>query len=470
MYYRSEKPSVCADVIPYYENGTYYLFYLLSYRDSAKGEGCPWCLVTTTDLVHYTDHGVVIPEGDLTSQDLEVFTGSCTKHNGEYYIFYTGRSLRKKAAGLPEQKIMLAKSTDLYHWEKVPGFELTAPEQFEMHDYRDPFVFFHEEKQCYCMLLAGRNKAHVPSNSRGVTLALYSDDLLHWSQPEEFYAPSAYFTHECPDLFKLGDWWYLIFSEFSDKHTTTYRMAKSPSGPWITPKVNTFDGHPFYAAKSAFDGKRRILFGWNCIKEGEKDDAGWVWGGTVIPHEIVQAEDGTLFVKCPEEVKNAYSVPQALTETYRMGAILPYGQGLSLQADAGRNICLFGQMPDNCRIELDFTAVDDIGDFGILLRASDLADEHYAVKLEPKYNRMAFDKLPRKDSRIHIQVDTERYCPIVTGQKNHMVIIVEDSIAEIYVNDQIAMSVRMFDRRQGKWGMYSHNSSILFENIQLFTF
>lgn len=78
-------------------------------------------------------------------------------------------------------------------------------------------------------------------------------------------------------------------------------MAKIPNGPWITPKVDTFDGHAYYAAKSTSDGARRILFGWNPIKNHEKDEEFWQWGGTIIPHEIVQENDGTLWVKCPEK-------------------------------------------------------------------------------------------------------------------------------------------------------------------------
>ncbi len=65
----------------------------------------------------------------------------------------------------------------------------------------------------------------------------------------------------------MGDWWYLVFSENTDKLVTTYRMAKSPKGPWLTPKVDAFDGHAFYAAKSASDGKHRYLFVWNCTKK-----------------------------------------------------------------------------------------------------------------------------------------------------------------------------------------------------------
>ena len=296
MFYRAPGEAVCADVIPFYEDGTFKLFYLRDFRNIPKhGEGCPWCLLTTKDLVTYEDHGPVLLRGGADAQDLYVFTGCCIKAGDEYMIFYTGHNPHLRAQGLPEQKILRAKSRDLIHWEKDTSFVFEAPAWLEMHDFRDPFVFFDEESGQYCMLIAGRVKNENPVNCKGVTLIARSADLAHWEvEKEPFYAPHAYFTHECPDLFRMGDWWYLVFREFTDKLVTTYRMSRSPFGPWKAPKGNNFDGHAFYAAKSVSDGKRRILFGWNCIKLGERDNAPWQWGGTIIPHEIVQQADGSL--------------------------------------------------------------------------------------------------------------------------------------------------------------------------------
>ena len=469
MYYRSEGKSVCADVIPYYENGKFYLFYLKDFRDVVlHGEGCPWCLLTTEDFVHYEDHGEVLVRGGMEAQDLYVFTGSCCKFGDTYYIFYTGHNPHKRAKGLPEEKILLAKSTDLYHWDKVSDFSIQAPEGLEIHDFRDPFVYYDEVSNRYCMLLAGRLNNDAPTMTKGVTLILYSDNLLHWTISERpFYSPSAYYTHECPDLFKMGDWWYLVFSEFSDKVVTTYRMSKSPEGPWITPKVNTFDGHAFYAAKTVSDGKRRFLLGWNCIKNEEKDESLWQWGGTIIPHEIVQEKDGTLYVKCPEEVEQSYFVQIPIGAGRFVGRVEKTINGYIVGENSGRSIKMLGKMPQCCKLEMTFITEDEIGDFGVLLRADEKVDHYYAVKLEPKYNRLAFDKCPRRDNTIHTQVDVERYCPLMPGEKNRLVIIVENSVAEVYVNDRIAMSVRMFDHKCGDFGLYTHNMQVKFEDIKM---
>lgn len=469
MYYRSKGKSVCADVIPFYEDGEFKLFYLRDYRDIKNdGEGCPWCLLTTKDLVNYTDNGPTILRGSKDEQDLYVFTGCTVKYNGEYYVFYTGHNPHLRRQGLPEQKILMAKGDRLTNLHKVKDFVFEAPEWLEMHDFRDPFVFFDEQKNKYCMLLAGRVKNDDPVDVRGVTLIAYSDDLYNWEVSKEpFYAPSAFFTHECPDLFKMGDYWYLVFSEFTDRICTTYRMSTSINGPWITPKVNSFDGHAFYAAKSASDGKRRIMFGWNCIKNNECDDDFWQWGGTIIPHELVQDSDGTLYVKCPQEVSLSYGKQIDCKQTSSFGNVAQKGKVYEVGENGGKSVVMFNEMPENCKIEFEFETTDDIGDFGLILRGSDDLARRYEARFEPRFNRLCFDKFPRKDNCVHVNVDVERYCPIKAGEKNKAIVIVEGSVLEVYVNDKVAMSARMFDHKQGKFGFYAKDTKVKFNNIRL---
>ena len=123
MFFRPEGKAVAADVIPFYENNKFKLFYLQDYRDIKEyGEGCPWVLLETADLVNFTNYGVVLPRGSVDEQDLYVFTGCCVKFNDEYRIYYTGHNPHKRKQGLPEQKILLATSKDMIHWVKQEDF------------------------------------------------------------------------------------------------------------------------------------------------------------------------------------------------------------------------------------------------------------------------------------------------------------------------------------------------------------
>ena len=472
VYYRSPGKSVCADVIPFYEDGEFKLFYLRDYRDRENdGEGCPWCLLTTKDLVNYVDHGPVLLRGTEEEQDLYVFTGSIFKiKDGKYVIYYTGHNPHLRAKGLPEQKILRAYSSDLINWEKDRDFVFEAPEYLEMHDFRDPFVYYDEEKEEYRMLIAARDKNDKPYFTKGVTLLATSKDLDKWElQKEPFYYPHAFFTHECPDLFKMGDWYYLIFSEFTDKISGTYRMSKTPYGPWIAPLNNTFDGHAFYAPKSWVDKNgRRILFGWNPIKNNEQDFDWWQWGGHVVPHEIIQNEDGSLGVRCPDEVRNAFDVPFKLEDSFTLGNVElkdnEYHLGVGYD---GLNMKVFKQIPNCAKIEMKFVADDLRGDFGVLLRGHNNFDRYYKIKFEPRYNRVAMDTCPRKDGNLVISADTERYVPIKPNEVNTLLIIMQESVLEVYINEQVAMSYRMFDVPDGEFGVYSHNTSTRFIDIEV---
>ncbi|MGM9813807.1 MAG: family 43 glycosylhydrolase [Candidatus Enteromonas sp.] len=459
MFYRSPENSVCADVIPFYENGEWKLFYLRDYRDiEGKGEGCPWCLLTTKDLVHYEDHGPVLLRGSEEEQDLYVFTGSVFKKGDTYYIFYTGHNPHLRAKGFPEQKILMATSKDLLHWDKVKDFVFEAPSFLEKHDFRDPFVYV-DDNGDYAMLLAARQKNGKPINSKGVTLKATSKDLFHWTlEKKPFYTPRAFFTHECPDLFKMGDWYYLVFSEFTDKVLTTYRMGKTINGPWIAPTNNTFNGHAFYAAKSAVDENgRRIIFGWNPIKNNEVDEEFWQWGGSIIPEEIVQdPEDGTLYTKCPKEIEEAYQTKKEIVPANVLGKTRNHDGRLAFQNN-GYNLMSLGRVNQECKIEFKFKLRDLVGDFGLIYKSDEDFNTFYKLKIEPKMNHIVFDSIPRKDNCVHAQVDCEKYCPLAKKKEHTLMMIIDGSCIQVYVDDKYALSTRAFQNNDGMIALYSNN-------------
>lgn len=119
---------------------------------------------------------------------------------------------------------------------------------------------------------------------------------------------NAQCAFECPDFFRMGDWYYLVFSSYADRYQTMYRKSRSPYGPWQTPEIDTFDTRAFYAAKTGSDGVHRYVYGWNPTREVNehnfdppgypgKDCNTWDWGGSLVVHELWQDENGDLFVK-----------------------------------------------------------------------------------------------------------------------------------------------------------------------------
>ncbi|KAJ9646845.1 hypothetical protein H2204_000537 [Knufia peltigerae] len=295
------------DAIPFFHEGRYHLFYLESpanvYDQPERGR-TPWKHVVSDNLVDWQDLGIALPLGEGDDPDIDgIWTGSIVAVDGVLHVFYTGG---RRTASVP-QTICHATSTDGgVVFKKSPSNPIHLPqaEWFERRDWRDPFVFWNEEHKQYWMLITSRANDGPPGR-RGVISLSTSDDLTTWTTVQEpFYSPGITYSMECPEVFRLGDKWRLVFSRFTEHAATVYREADSLSGPWRTPKHPALDGAHWYAAKSLEDARgRRIAFGWVHDRRGFAEGGEWLWGGDMcLPREIFVGDDDRLCVRMPLEV------------------------------------------------------------------------------------------------------------------------------------------------------------------------
>lgn len=457
------------DFIPFYKQGVYHLFYLHDWRDKDKhGEGTPWYQISTRNFLRFTEHGEMLPRGSKDDQDLYVYTGSAIAASGQYHIFYTGHNPHRRAQGSPEEAVMHAVSDDLLHWHKLPEDTFFAPQpRYEPHDWRDPFVFWNEDAQEYWMLLAARLTTG-PSRRRGCTALCTSKDLKTWQVQDPLWAPGLYYTHECPDLFKMGDWWYLVFSEFSEAHVTRYRMSRSVRGPWITPENDTFDGRAYYAAKTASDGERRYLFGWLATRRDNRDDGDWQWGGNLVVHEVVQCPDGSLVVRPPDTVTNAFGLRMPGSLEPGLGPCTIGAECVELDARGTFGCAVGGMMPDACKIQVDLTYSEGTRSCGIMLRVSEDLDDAYYVRVEPQRRRLSFDSWPRRGD-LPSMVELERPLDIAAGVPLTITIFIDGSACVVYVAGTYAMSTRLYNLKTGRWGVFASEGAARFQNGTLWT-
>jgi beta-fructofuranosidase len=466
FFYKPED-AWAADFIPFYEDGKFYLFYLHDWRDvPGHGEGTPWYQISTDDFVHFREHGQMLARGTKEEQDLYVFTGSVIKAEGRYHIFYTGHNPYFRKQGKPEQGVMHAVSDDLLNWRKLPGGALYAPPaSFEPHDWRDPFVFWNDETKEYWMLLAARLTSG-PSRRRGCTACCVSEDLSKWVLREPFWTPGLYFTHECPDLFRMGDWWYLVYSEFTERSETHYRMSRTLRGPWLAPDNDTFDGRAFYAAKTASDGHRRFAFGWLATRRDSKDFGPWDWGGNLVVHELVQERDGTLSVKVPTRIDQAFHEKTPFELQPAVGPCKISQGDVRLAVPGGFACAAAGSLPPRCKIEatVDFEA--NTRGCGLMLRASDSFESAYYVRLEPARDRLVVDSWPRPGD-VPFWVELERPISLEPQRPFDLKVFLDGTVCVVYVANKIAMSTRLYDLKQGGWGFFVNEGVARFRNIQI---
>lgn len=482
MYQLFYKPidSWVGDVIPYYKDGTFFLYFLEEKRrNGIPADRTTWNLIMTKNFIHYENKGIVLPAGTDDSPDRSCYTGSVIEDaEGNWHLFYTAQNSVNPLYlhnGRPLQYIAHAKGKDGIHWEKDPDFLLKAEEGYDVYDWRDPFVFYNGEGGYYLMLVAAKRKSDRLKEG-GCLYGMKSYDLEHWEADGEFYAPETYMTHECPDCFKMGEWWYLIFSTFSEKYTTHYRMSRSLKGPWMIPQNDTFDGRAFYAAKTAKGKEKRYLFGWIPTKLGENDFGKWEWAGNMAVHELVQNQDGTLSVKFPDLSKNI-----------KLHVIIPQLVGILGKAEyreekwhiQGRerfSAVFLDHLPIHGSICMKITFSEKIASFGLQLHGNQTFDQGYFYRFEPLFQRVVFDQWPRsslKEPIIPNSFENDRPFdaglerPVILRQDHtlEITLLIDQDICVLYVDHQTALTVRCYQCQSSVWGFFAIGGEIIVSEI-----
>ncbi|WP_411374362.1 family 43 glycosylhydrolase [Arthrobacter sp. MPF02] len=457
------------DLIPYQQDGEFRLFYLHEVRGEPK-PGTSWHLVTTKDLTQFQDHGVALPHGSTDQPDFNCYTGSIVADEvGAHHLFYTGQNPANTGQdGLPLQLVMHATSTDgMGSWTKHPELTFGAPDGYESADWRDPFVFRDEASGLWRMLLAARH-TDGPERRRGVIAQCVSTDLMTWEYAEPFWDPRRYITHECPDVFEWGGWWYLVYSEFSETFTTRYRMAKSPTGPWTVPALDSVDGRAFYASKTAERDGRRFFFGWIASKEGNSDDGAWQWAGTMAVLEARQNADGTLAFGLADELVDSFwdEVPLALGQDLPFRMEVPDGYSSVLSAH---------DVPTQFYAKAVLDISPGTTECGMLLRSSADGDHSYVLRLEPHRGRLVFDRWPRAitggaqwqvSGDVPFAVELERPCHLPRG-KHTLEVVVDGDLCVAVVDRQVALSTRIYDHPTGRIGVFAGEGSVALTSFEV---
>lgn len=456
------------DVIPWQEDGTFHLFYLHETRAVPK-TGMPWHRVVTEDLVELRETGEALTSGGPGSDAFNVYTGSIVRDTeGTHHAFYTGQNpARTGADGLPLQLVMHATSRDaMQTWTQHPEDTFGATPGYETADWRDPYVFWDDDAQLWRMLVTARH-TDGPERRRGVVAQCVSQDLSTWEPAAPFWDPRRYLAHECPEVFRWRDWWYLVYSEFSDAFTTRYRMARSLDGPWLVPEHDTLDGRAYYAAKSAARDGRRFFFGWIASREGDRDDGAWQWAGTLSVLEAEQRADGTLAFHPTAELRETFdhAVDQVAPGT-RLTAPDGYADVLSA-ADA----------PERFRLRARLDIAPGTTECGVLLRASADGDAGYVLRLEPRRGRLVLDRWPRRSTgteQWHISgdvpyvVELERPCTLAPGG-HELDVIVDGDLCVATLDDEVVLSTRLYDRPTGRVGAFVGEGTVTVTHLTLAT-
>ena len=422
------------DCMPFYWDGKYYLYHQRDTRNPGPfGEPFGWCLATTTDFVTYDDEGEAIPGGGDDSVDQFIFAGSVYRDDkGRFRAIYTGYNRDRVGTGVPSQVLLEATSDDLLTWTKDGVFELPPPDGHDPTNWRDPFVLWDEKVGQWMMILGARHDDALTVSS-GRTVWFSSKDLKAWAFEGDLWAPDLFTMHEMPDLFESNGLWYLLTTEYSDKSKTIYSVSENPTGPWRRLADDAFDGRSYYAARSVSNGDRRFLVGWVATKEGAIDSGPFEWGGTLVVHEVVTRDDGSLGVAPPAELWDAITVNRSALEA----TVVAREEGRVVKTLAEISAASYA-FEATVRVEEGTRAV------ALYFAGDPESDDWYSYELDLVNSRLSFDRVPNWPWNRYDNKGLDR--PLPPGLESREVrvrLVVDESVATVFVDD-IALSTRIY--------------------------
>ncbi|CAF3640186.1 unnamed protein product [Rotaria sp. Silwood1] len=467
--------------MPYFniESHETYILYLNDIWNDITHQRHPWYGFKTNNFYSYSlvaSDELLSCNDEPCSQDFALGTGSVIKRENIYYAFYTGHNPNYPSWCVKRKEgIMLATSPSLtVKFTKNSTFTtLYAPlgHGFDEYDnFRDPFVFYDDFSKQYNLIVSART-------SRGVIVQYTSFDLFNWSYKGVIYdgGLTNFFMMETPDLFKIGDIYYLLFSDIDSKNVY-YRKSFSLSGPWTSPIEDTirFDGNGFYGAKVIVDNHGdHYIFGWTNRLNDNSDTGSWLWGGNLVVHKLYQIDSTKdLAVTIPHTLKSyleKYNEP--IVKHSHWGNVTisrsdTSSYHLSSSSDTDIANVLFNSINLN-RYKISATVSYDRSakDFGFMFAVCDGYENFYSLRFVPSQNRFSFDKIKRSSLTNTTMASSDVPFTFVANTDISIHIIIENSMVVTYLNHRVALSARIYRAPKSSWGIFVDNTSATFKSL-----
>lgn len=219
-----------ADPAPMVYNDTVFLYTTHDEDDAEEFKMRDWLLYTSTDMVNWTDHGVVasLKSFDWVKRDNGAWAEQVVERNGKFYMYCpihgngTGVLVSDSPYGPFKDPLGKPLVWQKEHWDDI-----------------DPTVFIDEDGQAY-MYWGNPNCYYVKLNEDMIS---YSGDIVKLKETPEHY-------QEGPWFYKRNGHYYLAFASTCCPEGIGYAMSDSPTGPWKTkgyimrPTERTRGNHP----------------------------------------------------------------------------------------------------------------------------------------------------------------------------------------------------------------------------------
>ncbi|MBO9604466.1 MAG: GH32 C-terminal domain-containing protein [Paenibacillaceae bacterium] len=471
LHYRPEAFAM-GDVHPFYENGTYYLYYL-------KPNTYESLLAVSDDMINWSErkltHGGLAPFAAYYV--LGVFK------DGGLYRSYYGSQHRMKGS----------ESADLLHWTNadftydIPGDVQTYPA-----GTRDPYVFHDPDIASYRMVATAYRTKEKSGIGSGLDAAIVlstarSGDLTDWGPPVDLVrfpnrdVPLAKARDpEVAQMARIGDRWYLLASiagqsvHHVGKPTYWVGEAGTPidRDDWESKPAHSLDGEDLDAAQLFPSGDRWLLLGW--IPQQAEGNA---WGGHLsFPREIVPLADGTLASRLEPAfgaairgrlLYGAASSAKIAAETgdWRIGPA-----SASLHGTGSGTARLPGTY-DRADVELEVTTSPTVSRAGLAIesrRTGSAEAEAVYVTLDRTNRSIRVSK--ERDGAGNGTVYSEiAVSPEAFDAAGKLRVAMEGDMLEIFLNDRYSLAARIpFALSVANIGIFASAGGAEFNNVRVY--
>ena len=476
------KPAVgrVGDPMPFYDqkNGDFKVLYLQEFDNNMSHRFHPIWAVTTKDGANYESLGEILPYGGNDyQQDAALGTGCAYEKDGTYYIYYTGHNGNCKN----REVVMRATSTDFKTWTKDELWTLNGPDfGYSSNDFRDPQIFVADDN-LYHMVIST-----YPVNGGDPVFAEFkSSDLKNWEHVGRIRMIWDRML-ECPDIFKMGNYWYLVYSEsfrasWSRKVkymvASTYQELKNclNDGPkWPNDgHEGVLDSRAFYAGKTASNGTDRYIWGWcpfrsgadiheKNINVGAGDGNEPNWSGALICHKIIQHTDGTLTLGAVPAMAAKYDNPANANVMESNG----YNGG-TLSGDGA--YALYNRLGSCNHISFTVKTSNNWDKFGVsFVRGTD-SKKYYTMVVNPEWEdgrKVNFEQEGAEGKGFIEGADGYNFQRPSDNVYN-IDIYTDNSVLVMYINDVCAYTNRIYGIQKNCWSINNYGGSITVSDVKV---
>ncbi len=473
------------DPMPFYDkkSGEFKVLYLQEYNNNKAYCYHPIWAVSTADGANYQSAGELLPVGNNDfQQDAALGTGCCyySEKDGLYYIYYTGHNPQAKYT----EAVMRATSPDFKTWTKDDLWQLSGPNYgYSSVDFRDPQIF-EAEDGLYHMVIATKPL----TGGDPVYAEFTSSDLKTWQDAGHF--PMIWDRMlECPDIFKMGNYWYLVYSE--SVRTSWSRKVKYMVGNSFEDLKACMGGSPrwpqddhegvlesraFYAGKTASNGTDRYIWGWCPFRSGstihEKnvnvgggDGNEPNWSGALVCHKLIQHENGLLTLGEVPAMAAKYNKPQDVKVMESNG----YNNG-TLNGDGA--YVLYNRLGTCNHISMTIKTAGDEDKFGIsFVRGTD-SKQYYTMVVNPEWaggrRKVNFEQEGPEGKGFIDGADG--YIFVRPADNTYKIdIYTDNSVLVMYINDVCSYTQRIYGIQKNCWSINNYGGSITVSDVKLAT-